>query len=332
MSQTRKIRWLIAHEPVKLFLRTAEAFSKKIAELTEGKYELEIFTPTHYFEQVAKDQQEQNKYKANLGNFYRDNGPIIEMEQGNIEISQVHINELAMWCNPDFWVLEMPFLFRDHDHATRVFEGPIGKGLLDSVEENSPAKGMAFTYSGGFRCVVSETPINSLEDMKGLIYAIGTNPVTVDTVQALGSKPESFSIRDYMKKTHEEGFNANLLETTIPRYLAQFQGTNKKHLINTKHNLFLTSIIISKSFWESLDAVDQQAFTEASLYASKLERQWSVDDSEEFAAKENHDDIGVTYRELTEEETAQYKELTKPLYDKYQTFFQAGLLDGIIKS
>ena len=28
MSQTRKIRWLIAHEPVDLFLRTAEAFQQ----------------------------------------------------------------------------------------------------------------------------------------------------------------------------------------------------------------------------------------------------------------------------------------------------------------
>ena len=327
MSQTRKIRWLIAHEPVKLFLRTAEAFSKKITELTDGKYEIEIFTPSHYFEQAKIE-----GYEKNLGNFYRDNGPIIEMEQGNIEISQVHINELAMWCNPDLWALEMPFLFRDHDHATRVFEGPIGKGLLDSVGENSPAKGMAFTYSGGFRCVVSETPINSIEDMKGLTYAINTNPVAVDTVLALGGVPESFSLRDYVKKVTEEGFNAKLLETTIPRYLAQFQGTNKKHLINTKHSLFLTSIIISKTFWESMDSIDQAAFEAASLYASQLERVWSVDDAEEFAAKDNHDEIGVTYQELSDVDTAKFKELTAPLYDKYQNFFHAGLIDGIIKS
>lgn len=327
MSQTTKIRWLIAHEPVKLFLRTAEAFSAKIAELTDGKFEIEIFTPSHYFEQAKL-----TGYENNLGNFYRDNGPIIEMEQGNIEISQVHINELAMWCNTDFWALEMPFLFRDHEHASRVFEGPIGKGLLGTIEETSPAKGMAFTYSGGFRCVVSETPINDISDMKGLSYAINTNPVAVDTVLALGGVPESFSIRDYVKKVTEEGFNSTLLETTIPRYLAQFQGTNKKHLINTKHSLFLTSIIISKAFWESLDAVDQAAFEEASMYASQLERQWSVDDSVEFAAKDNHDDIGVTYQELSDVDTAKFKELTAPLYDKYQHFFQPGLLDGIIKS
>jgi TRAP-type C4-dicarboxylate transport system substrate-binding protein len=327
MSQTKKIRWLIAHEPVNLFLRTAEAFSKKIAELTNGKYEIEIFTPSHYFEQAKID-----GYKDNLGNFYRDNGPIIEMEQGNIEISQVHINELAMWCNPNFWALELPFLFNDHDHATRVFEGPIGKGLLDSVEENSPAKGMAFTYSGGFRCVVSETPIDSIDDLKGLTYAVNTNPVAVDTVLALGGIPESFSLRDYVKKVTAEGFNANLLETTIPRYLAQFKDTSKKHLLNTKHSLFLTSIIISKAFWESLDSTDQAAFEEACLYASQLERKWSVNDSDEFAAKENHDDIGATYQELSEEDTAKFKELTAPLYDKYQTFFYPGLIDGIIKS
>ena len=331
MNQTRKIRWLIAHEPVELFLRTAEAFSKKIAELTDGKFEIEIFTPSHYFEQ-AKITAYKTDLGNSLGNFYRDNGPIVEMEQGNIEISQVQINELAMWCNPDFWALEMPFLFRDHDHATRVFEGPIGRQLLDSVGENSPAKGMHFTYSGGFRCVVSENPINSLDDMKGLKYAIQTNPVLVDTVLALGGIPESFTLRDYVKKVKEEGFDAELLETTIPRYLAQFQGTTKKHLTNTKHNIFLTTIIMSKKFLESLNETDLAAFEAASLYASQLEREWSVNDSEEFAAKDNHDDIGATYKELSDEDTAKFKELTAPLYDKYQNFFQAGLLDGIIKS
>ena len=38
---TQKIVWLLFHEPVDLFLRTAQAFSEKILDLTEGRIKVE---------------------------------------------------------------------------------------------------------------------------------------------------------------------------------------------------------------------------------------------------------------------------------------------------
>jgi len=327
MNKPQKIRWLIAHEPIKLFLRTAEAFSSKIAELTNGQFEVEIYTPTQYLEKTSA----YNHYKNSFV-FAKDNGPMMELEDGNIEMSQLHISELGRYHNPDFFALELPFLFRDHDHSAAVFEGPIGQSLLTSLKDHSPAQGLAFTYSGGFRCIATDAPISTVEELKDMTLATGTNPVTVDTVNAMGARAESFPIKDHFKKFREEGYNADAVETTIPRYLAQFQGTSKRNLLNTKHNMFITTIIVSNQFWATLDIATQNAFREASLYASRLERQWSIEDSDNFAAKKNHSDIGVTYVELDKAETDKLKELTAPLYTKYKDFFTADLVDGIIRS
>jgi TRAP-type C4-dicarboxylate transport system substrate-binding protein len=329
MNKPHKIRWLIAHEPVNLFLRTAEAFKEKLSELTNNQFEVEIFTPTHYLEQA--------EFQAKFGpipsmQFAKDNGPMMELEAGNIEMSQLHITELAQWHNPDFYALELPFLFQDHDHATRVFEGPIGKELLSGLADKSPARGLAFTYSGGFRCVASKNGITSLEDLKGVTFATAINPVTIDTIRAVGAIADPFPIKDHARKFKEEGWSSDVVETTIPRYLAQFSGTSKKHLTNTKHSLFLTSIIVGNKFWASLDEKSKEAFQEASLYASRLERKWSVEDAENFAAKEDHSDIGVTFNELSESETAKFKDLVAPIYDKYKDFFTPSLVDGIIRS
>jgi TRAP-type C4-dicarboxylate transport system substrate-binding protein len=328
MNKPQKIRWLIAHEPVKLFLRTAEAFAEKIAELTDNQYELDIFTAADYH----------TKYKifdktATQLEFSKDlNGPMVEIDNGDVEMSQLHISEIGMWHHSDFFALEMPFLFRDHDHAARVFEGTIGKSLLDGLAERSPARGLAFTYSGGFRCIASDNKLNGLDDLKNLTFTTGVNPIAIDTVEALGSVAQAKPIRDHYKNSAETAQSSNIIETTIPRYLAQFTNTNKRYLTNTKHSLFLTSIIISNKFWDSLDQDTQAAFQEAALYASKLERKWSVDEAEAFAAKEDHDDIGVTYNELSDADIEKFKDLTKPLYSKYQDVFYPGLLDGIIKS
>jgi TRAP-type C4-dicarboxylate transport system substrate-binding protein len=161
------------------------------------------------------------------------------------------------------------------------------------------------------------------------------NPVTIDTCEAVGAVAKPFTMKEmfidpsFMKN---EGNNADALETTIPRYLAQFTRTNKKYLVNTKHNLFLTSIIIGNDFWSTLTADQQAKFSEACQYASRLERKWSVEEADEFAAKEDHTDIGVTYTELSEADADRFKKAVAPLYDKYREFFYPGLIDNIIKS
>jgi TRAP-type transport system periplasmic protein len=324
MNQKKKITWLIAHEPVNLFLRTAEAFKAKIAELTDNQFEVEIYTASEY--------EKKFQTKALKDSTTDRVDPMTMLEEGQLEMSQLHITELARWHSPEFWALEMPFIFRDHDHAARVLEGEIGQRMLEGLADKSPAKGMAFTYSGGFRCMASDVEIKSMQDFKGLKFAASRNPIVIDMIETIGATPEIFLIRDYQNKEKVEGLKAAVLDTTIPRYLAQFQGVNKNHLTNTKHSLFLTSIIIGNKFWNSLDEETQAKFKEACTYASRLERKWSVQEAEEFAAKGDHSDMGINYREFDQTETEKFKELVKPLYNKYREFFYPGLIDGIIQS
>jgi TRAP-type C4-dicarboxylate transport system substrate-binding protein len=334
MNQTRKIRWLIAHEPVELFLRTANAFAEKLAELTNNEYEVEIFTASEYEAKVKNDKRATVFDKVSAQNHGRhDSDPMIAMEMGDLEMSQLHITELARWHSPEFFALELPFLFRDHDHAARVLEGDIGRSMLTNLKDHSPAQGLAFTYSGGFRVVISEEPVASIKDLDGITFATSINPVTIDTVESVGAVPQPFHIRDFIQKSHAEGFDSSALETTIPRYLAGFKDSTKKYIINTKHSLFLTSIIISNTFWASLDTDTQAKFQEACIYASRLERKWSVEEAEEFAGEsDKHDALGITYSELSAEDTEKFKQLVQPVYDKYTEFFAPGLVDGIIRS
>jgi TRAP-type C4-dicarboxylate transport system substrate-binding protein len=87
------------------------------------------------------------------------------MEQGKIEMSQMYTTWLAEDIEHDMLALEMPFIFEDHDHATRVLEGPVGEGLLEKITEKSNVRGMAFTYSGGFRNIIANKKVSTLQDL-----------------------------------------------------------------------------------------------------------------------------------------------------------------------
>ena len=154
MSKTTKIRWVIAHEPLSLFVRAAQDFEKEInAQQTAEKIEIEVMTLGEY------------SAKYNDGILVTKHDLLDLMEQGKIEMSQMYTTWLAENIEHDMLALEMPFIFEDHAHATRVLEGEVGEGLLDKITEKSNVRGMAFTYSGGFRNIIANKKISTLKDL-----------------------------------------------------------------------------------------------------------------------------------------------------------------------
>ena len=154
MSKTTKIRWVIAHEPLDLFERAAVDFQNLVNEAQSAeKIEVEVMTLSEYSERY-NDGVEVTKHDL-----------LDLMEQGKIEMSQMYTTWLAEDIEHDMLALEMPFIFENHDHATRVLEGEVGEELLDKITEKSNVRGMAFTYSGGFRNIITDKPVTSLKDL-----------------------------------------------------------------------------------------------------------------------------------------------------------------------
>ena len=152
--KTTTIRWVIAHEPLSPFLRAAKDFQQFVNEAQSAeKIEVEVMTLSEY------------SMKYNDGVLVTKHDLLDLMEQGKIEMSQMYTTWLAEDIEHDMLALEMPFIFEDHEHATRVLEGDVGEELLDKITEKSNVRGMAFTYSGGFRNIITDKPVTSLKDL-----------------------------------------------------------------------------------------------------------------------------------------------------------------------
>jgi TRAP-type C4-dicarboxylate transport system substrate-binding protein len=154
MTKTTKIRWVIAHEPLSLFVRAAKDFQDFVNQAqTAEKIDVEVMTLSEYSE------------RYNNGVVVTKHDLLDLMEQGKIEMSQMYTTWLAEKIDQDMLALDMPFIFADHDHATRVLEGEVGEFLLNKITEKSNVRGMAFTYSGGFRNVISSKKVDRLSDL-----------------------------------------------------------------------------------------------------------------------------------------------------------------------
>jgi TRAP-type C4-dicarboxylate transport system substrate-binding protein len=320
MNQPRKIRWLLEHEPVELFLRTAKEFDKRIRALTNDEIQVEMYTKEQYQEKfgVAPEMLDS----------------VVLMHSGDIEMTQTQIVNIGQWYCPDFFALEMPFLFDSHDHATRVLDGKIGENLLNSIEQNASAKGLAFTYSGGYRVFASNEKLTTAEDLKGLSCVTDISTVRIDTAKAFGLNVVPFKDASlqgdqaYVKIDRYEASQTR--ETTLPRYEAEAYHAGHHHIGVTNHSMYLTTILVNKDFFASLTEEQKSAMKQVAMEVAKLEREWSVNDADTLATDTaKHADLGITFTEFADNEVAKLKQAVEPMYEKYRTIFSPLLIDNI---
>ena len=313
--QKLKIKWVVAHEPLELFIKAAKTFAKHVQELSNNNINVEIMTVKDYDEKYG---------------FTDKNNPVFkDLIDGKIHMGQYTSGVLGTFLQYyDMFLLDLPFLFRDHDHAQSVLEGEIGETLLANMAKRN-LTGLAFTYSGGFRIVTSKEPIKTIADFNGKTFSVGKSPILEGTLKALGANTYgdiSFDIVKHMKEKPHINFEA--AESTLVRYDSVKDVV--PYITDTKHSLFLTSIVINNDFWISLDEETRSVIKEAAMKAAAEERETTINDSATFvdSAKDNC----AGYYTFTEQDLAEFKEAVKPLYEmvKNNKKYTTGLVDKIL--
>lgn len=317
MNKTTKIRWVIAHEPLNLFLRAAEDFERRVNEQqSEHKIEVEIMTLTEYSQ------------RYNNGVVVTKHDLLDLMEAGKIEMSQMYTTWLAEKYEQDFLVFDLPFLFKDHDHATRVLEGEVGETLLTKLTDKSNVRGLSFTYSGGFRQMIANKRVSTLEELAGTPVRSNRNPVAQATIAALGMKPVVAEVED-LRKVVVEG-QAEGGETNYPRMYPLRQNEVTKTVIDTGHSLFLTSMIVGDRFWNTLSPEVQAVIKKAAILAGREERAETIRDGAR-AEQRLVEEEGATIIKWTQEQREAAQAELAHVYEQFHDTFTPGLVDKVRK-
>ena len=316
-----KLRWLIAHQPAYLFERTATAFAEELDKMLPGQFEIEILKMGQYIKKYGDIPELQMKPGTVPGIESLEVTPNSDvfkpvewkeiskkwdalfqgMRDGKIHLSQTQVTVIGNQYKK-FLALDLPFLFDDHDHVTRVLDGEIGDSLCEELGDTTNVKGLAFTYSGGYRIVGSNNPITSLNAMKKI--DITTVPMTRKLFEQFNLSATS-RMNQKIDETAESIENGGAIETTYLRFAG-------KNILKTNHSMFLTTILVGGPFFESLTTEQQVAFKKAAKIVAKLERKWSLEDAQKYEdnAKEN----GITINELSIEESTLMKEAAPKQY------------------
>ena len=212
-------------------------FGKYLAELSNGKYEVQVFP------------------NSQLG---KEDAYIAATRKGIIQMCATGTQTSAL--HPAMAMLETPMLFDDLDHARRAMEGKTFDLINEGFTEKSGLRTMN-AFPLGFRHFYTKKPIVTVEDVKGLRMRVPNIPLYTNFAKECGisGQPMPFAeVPGALDQGVIDGGDSPLADIVS---LKMYEITPQITL--TGHILVIHSLYINDKFYQSLPAEDKKWFDEA---------------------------------------------------------------------
>lgn len=280
-------------------------FGELLSEATDGHYEVKVY-PSN---QLASGNQQ----------------TAVEMVQnGDIEMSMFGMTVLS-FVDDRLAVVNMPFLINSYKDADKyIFDANAdSRKQLDAVMTENNMIPVAYGEAGFRQITNNKREIHTPADLSGLKFRVlGTCPMFFDLYTTLNANPTSINMSDVFTSLQQGVVDGqeNAIDTTRSYKLQEVQD-----YITCWNGVYdAVSLQASPVFWNGISAEDQAVITECAEKAM-AEQVESVRASESDILKE-FEEAGMTVTQLTEEESAAFKEAVQPVYDKWTDAIGADLL------
>ncbi|WP_366655870.1 TRAP transporter substrate-binding protein [Fodinicurvata sp. EGI_FJ10296] len=277
-----------------------QAFADTIAELSDGSIEI--------VEQPA----------SALGG---ERDMIEGLQIGSVDLVITSSGPLGNFV-PDVLVLDLPFLFRDYDHARGVLDGEIGQEMLDGMAEQDLI-GLAWSENGFRHLTNSVRPVETPEDMQGLQIRTMENEVHMRAFEAAGVAPTPMAWPEVFTALQQGTVDGQ--ENPIAVITAANFHEVQDYLTLTGHVYSPAIVLMSPFSWDQLNDEQKGWFREAAKASAEATRERVL--SEERDGVDQLRELGV---EVVEEvDKAAFQEAVSPAYEVFADRFDQDLIERI---
>jgi len=279
----------------------AQVFAKKVEELTQGRYKVQVFCCSQ------------------LGN---DPKNIEQLALGGIDFTVSSTGSYAPHV-PSLNLTMMPFLVDSYQQGWKLYDE---SQWLKAQFDKAPAKGFRFlaTWEAGFRSMTTRDPLNSPDDAKGKKLRTFPNEMMRWTLEAMGFNIQIMPLPEVYLAIQQGAVSGQ--ENPVDTIFANKFYEVAPNVTLTNHVYSPIPLAISEKTWAKLSPADQKAVTEAAVTAGAFSRQMisGNDDNQlkEMAAK------GAKIN--SKPNVAAFRTAVQPVYAKAREKFGADV-DAFLK-
>jgi tripartite ATP-independent transporter DctP family solute receptor len=243
------------------------------------------------------------------------------VQLGTQDLTNVSTGALGNFV-PETKIVDIPFLFRDYDHARKVMDGPIGQDILKKM----PAKGLiglAWTENGFRHMTNNKRPINTAADAAGLKVRTMENKVHIEGYKSFDLLPTPMAFPELFSALQQGTVDGQ--ENPIPVILSSKFSQVQKHLSLTGHVYSPAVILLSAPVWNKLSDADKKVFVDAAKTAAVAQRKRVNDDEANGIAQLRKDGMQVV--EKVDGES--FRKAVGPAYANFAKEFGADRIAAI---
>lgn len=226
----------------------AQVFAKKVEELTQGRYKVQVFCCSQ------------------LGN---DPKNIEQLALGGIDFTVSGTGSYAPHV-PTLNLTALPYLVENYQQGWKLYDE--SKWLKEQFDK-APAKGFRFlaTWEAGFRSMTTKEPLNSPADAAGKKLRTFPNEMMRWTLEAMGFNIQIMPLPEVYLAIQQGAVSGQ--ENPIDTIYSNKFYEVAPHITLTNHVYSPIPLTISEKTWQKLSPPDQKAVTEAAQIAAKFSRE-----------------------------------------------------------
>ena len=215
------------------------------------------------------------------------------LDSGTVDIIITDASNFATY-DPKMGISALPFQFADFEEAWAFMDSEVEAeaeaGLLDYNMR------VLAHYCNGFRCVTNNKgPIETPDDMKGMLIRTPENPVIMATMTALGANPQPLAFSELYQALNQGTYDAQ--ENPIPVIYNNQLYEVQDYLSVTNHIYSGMCFTIAESTWQKLSA-EQQEIAAAAQASADYDREMNKAQSDELVATLEESGMQINYPDL----------------------------------
>lgn len=225
-------------------------WAKSVTEKTKGGLEVQVFHSAQLG--VEEDILEQIRAGANLGQ----NTDSARM--GNYV--------------PDIAIMNGPYFVDNYEDVFKLSKLSSVQGWLKKLETDFSIKVLTFNWVQGFRHMITNKPIRTPDDLKGLRIRTPGAPIWQESIRSLGATPVAMAFGEIYPALQQKVIDGcdNVYNATYAGRLYEVT----KYVSETAHILLINFEVMSAKFFNSLPPEYQKILEEecekAGIETSKL--------------------------------------------------------------
>ncbi|PLT32421.1 C4-dicarboxylate ABC transporter [Bacillus sp. V5-8f] len=252
---------------------------------------------------------------------YSDGEEIEALQRNEVQMIAPAASKLTE-LSPKWQLLDLPFIFPNHDALKDALGGDIGKELLGALEEQD-IKGLSF-WSNNFKQITSNSPIRHPSDFKGKNFRIMKSRVLEEQFRHFGATTSMTAFNDTFRNLEKNQLDSQ--ENTISNINSKKLYQVQKYMTISDHGYLGYAVLVNKQFWDGLPRDIKEDIEKAMAETTD----WLWDKSQEMNTQQMQEiksNSNIQIYQLTEDEKKEWMREMTVVYEEFEPSIGKDLME-----